>query len=172
MILPVLSSAVSLQMPLMQALLCDSHIALLKAEGKVFMKQLQQRAALADLLTAVMPQPSQDCLHLPRYISCHHAQVTCWHAPVYLLFSSVLPTEQDVIALGMSNGPMARASVLHSWCNVRCKCIAIEPCPKLTQAHARPAICYHILQTSDSQTDQSLKRIEGFQLPLLQCVAE
>ncbi len=52
MILPVLSSAVSLQMPLMQALLCDSHIALLKAEGKVFMKQLQQRAALADLLTA------------------------------------------------------------------------------------------------------------------------
>ena len=36
----------------MQALLCDSHIALLKAEGKVFMKQLQQRAALADLLTA------------------------------------------------------------------------------------------------------------------------
>ncbi len=39
-------------MPLMQALLCDSHIALLKAAGKVFMKQLQQRAALADLLTA------------------------------------------------------------------------------------------------------------------------
>lgn len=36
----------------MQALLCDSHITLLKAEGKVFMKQLQQRAALADLLGA------------------------------------------------------------------------------------------------------------------------
>jgi len=35
-----------------QALLCDSHITLLKAEGGVFMKQLQQRAALADLLTA------------------------------------------------------------------------------------------------------------------------
>ncbi len=52
MILPVLPTAASLQMPLMQALLCDSHITLLKAEGKVFMKQLQQRAALADLLTA------------------------------------------------------------------------------------------------------------------------
>ncbi|DBA88756.1 TPA: hypothetical protein ACH3X1_004174 [Trebouxia sp. C0004] len=39
-------------MSLLQALLCDSHIALLKAEGRMVMKQLQQQTALADLLTA------------------------------------------------------------------------------------------------------------------------
>ncbi|DBA99962.1 TPA: hypothetical protein ACH3X1_013836 [Trebouxia sp. C0004] len=50
----LISPAIRQQMPSCahKALLCDSHIALLKAEGRMVMKQLQQRAALADLLTA------------------------------------------------------------------------------------------------------------------------
>ncbi|KAL0019006.1 hypothetical protein WJX79_007277 [Trebouxia sp. C0005] len=50
----LITPAIRQQLPLCvhKALLCDSHITLLKAEGKVFMKQLQQRAALADLLGA------------------------------------------------------------------------------------------------------------------------
>ncbi|KAA6429985.1 MAG: hypothetical protein FRX49_00416 [Trebouxia sp. A1-2] len=50
----LITPAIRQELPLCvhKALLCDSHITLLKAEGKVFMKQLQQRAALADLLGA------------------------------------------------------------------------------------------------------------------------
>ena len=89
-ILPVLPTAASLQMPLLQALLCDSHITLLKAEGKVFVKQLQQRAALADLLTAAGSGDATAKSRLSRltmvYLmspcTSHHGQVTMYKSPV------------------------------------------------------------------------------------------